>query len=320
MTLYVLFLICILVIPNLSVDARWEQLGTTVAGVHGDGENNTQLSDPHVVIVDDDKDQAIIIADSGNNRIIQYKRGDIHGQVIAGGNGNGNRLDQLDWPTDFLIDRETNSLIIADKENRRVLQWSRRSDIKQGEKIIDDIDCYGLAMDEHRNLYVSDMEKHEVRRYDIDRGDKFGILVAGGDSEGNGLNQFSVPGYIFVDKNQSLYVADYHNNRVMKWKRGATEGILVAGGQEEGKDLTQLRHPYRILVDKWGTLYVADAGNDRITRWLEGAKQGSVLVGENEYEAGAYQLNGPTGFSFDKHGNLYVVDRLNHRVIEFARQ
>ncbi|CAF4262256.1 unnamed protein product, partial [Rotaria sordida] len=46
--------------------------------------------------------------------------GDTNGQVVAGGNGQGNRLDQLDHPTDVLIDKETDSLIICDRDNRRV--------------------------------------------------------------------------------------------------------------------------------------------------------------------------------------------------------
>ncbi|CAF4388479.1 unnamed protein product, partial [Rotaria sordida] len=46
--------------------------------------------------------------------------GDTNGQVVAGGNGQGNRLDQLDYPSDVLIDKETDSLIICDQGNRRV--------------------------------------------------------------------------------------------------------------------------------------------------------------------------------------------------------
>ncbi|CAF4252628.1 unnamed protein product, partial [Rotaria sordida] len=59
--------------------------------------------------------------------------GDTNGQVVAGGNGRGNRLDQLDGPTDVLIDKETHSLIICDWWNRRVVRWSRRSGTTQGE-------------------------------------------------------------------------------------------------------------------------------------------------------------------------------------------
>ena len=139
-----------------------------------------------------------------------------HGKVIAGGQDYGNRLDQLDGPTDVLIDKETNSLLIADRDNRRVLRWSRRQETTHGEVIVDNIGSSGLAMDYQRYLYVSDFRKHEVRRYTI--GDKDGILVAGGTGQGNQLNQLNRPTYVFVDEEQIVYVSDNSNHRVKKWK------------------------------------------------------------------------------------------------------
>ncbi|CAF1532210.1 unnamed protein product, partial [Rotaria sordida] len=85
--------------------------------------------------------------------------GDTNGQVVAGGNGYGKRLDQLNSRTDVLIDKETDSLIICDAG--RVVRCSRRSGTTQGETLIDDIDPLGLAMDDQRYLYISDYKKHE---------------------------------------------------------------------------------------------------------------------------------------------------------------
>ncbi|CAF1467861.1 unnamed protein product, partial [Rotaria sordida] len=163
-------------IPNIPVDVRWKQNGVTVAGGHGKGSATHQLNGPEGLFVDDD--QTIVIADCYNHRIIQWKMGDTNGQVVAGGNGEGNRLDQLYHPTDVLIDKETDSLIICDYVSRRVVRWSRRSGTTQGEILIDNIRCWGLAMDDQRYLYISDTDKYEVRRYQI--GDKNGTLVAGG--------------------------------------------------------------------------------------------------------------------------------------------
>ncbi|CAF5057276.1 unnamed protein product [Rotaria sp. Silwood1] len=244
--------------------------------------------------------------------------GDTNGQVVAGGKGEGNRLDQLNWPTDVLIDKETDSLIICDYGNSRVVRWSRRSGTTQGEILIDNIDCCGLFMDDQRYLYVSDTEKHEVRRYQI--GDKNGITVAGGHGTGAGLNQLNSPTYIFVDQQQTVYVSDSDNHRVMKWNKGTKEGIVVAGGQGEGNALTQLSYPSGLLVDTLGTIYVADSKNHRIMRWPKGAKQGTAIVGGNDEGAGANQLNIFRGLSFDRHGNLYVVDEGNNRVQFFSIQ
>ncbi|CAF2048977.1 unnamed protein product, partial [Rotaria magnacalcarata] len=79
----------------------------------------------------------------------------------AGSNGQGNGLHQLDRPTDVFVDKETDSLIVCDYGNQRVVRWSRRSGTTQGEVLIDNINCCGLAMDEQRYIYVSDWKKHE---------------------------------------------------------------------------------------------------------------------------------------------------------------
>ncbi|CAF1665097.1 unnamed protein product [Rotaria magnacalcarata] len=214
-------------------------------------------------------------------------------------------------------DKETDSLIICDWGNRRVVRWSRRSGTTQGEILIGNIKCWGLAMDDQRYLYVSDTGKHDVRRYQL--GEKNGTLVAGGNGQDDGLNQFNKPGYLFVDGQQNVYVSDWNNNRVMKWNKGAKEGVVVAGFQGKGNALTQLYYPNGLFVDTLGTLYVADSSNHRVMRWAQGdKKQGTVIVGGNGYGVGANQFDGPIGLSFDRHGNLYVTDWGNNRVQRFS--
>ncbi|CAF2083292.1 unnamed protein product, partial [Rotaria magnacalcarata] len=175
---------------NIPANANWAQKGVTIAGGNWAGGATNQLNEPFGLFVDDD--QTVVIADYENHRIMQWKNGDTtNGQVVAGGNGAGNGLHQLHHPTDVLIDKETNSLIICDWGNDRVVRWSRRSGTTQGEILIDNIQCFGLAMDEQRYLYVADTGKHEVRRYQL--GEKNGILVAGGNGQGSVLNQLNSP-------------------------------------------------------------------------------------------------------------------------------
>ncbi|CAF3378715.1 unnamed protein product [Rotaria socialis] len=261
-----------------------------------------------------DDDQTVVIVDEGNNRIMQWEKGDTSGQVVAGGNGSGNRPDQLYDPSDVLIDKETDSLIIA--AGRRVVRWSRRSGTTQGEILTNKIDCWGLAMDDQRYLYVSDYKKHEVRSYQL--GEKNGTLVAGGNGKGDGLNQLNSPRYLFVDLQQNVYASDFNNHRVMKWNKGTNEGIIVAGGQGSGNAPTQFEYPGGLFVDTFGTLYVADTLNHRVMCWPKRAKQGTVIVGGNGQGAGANQLYNPVGLSFDRHGNLYVADKYNNRVQRFS--
>ena len=82
-------------------------------------------------------------------------------------------------------------------------------------------------MDNDGYLYVSDSEKHEVRRWKV--GEKDGTLVAGGNGRGNRFDQLNKPLNILVDEDQSVYVCDHGNYRVMKWLKGTREGSVVAG-------------------------------------------------------------------------------------------
>ncbi len=255
------------------------------------------------------------MADCWNHRIVEWKCNATIGQIVAGGNGNGNQTNQLNYPTDVIIDKEKNSLIIADSGNRRVMRWSLEHNTKNGEIIIKDIDCIHLTMDKNGSLYVSDVKKNEVRRWK--RGDQNGTIVAGGNGKGNHLNQLNFFTYIFVDEDDSLYVSDTRNDRVMKWVKDAKEGIVVAGGNGQGDSLTQLSSPQGVIVDQLGQICVADGGNGRVMRWFQGAKEGTIVVGGNGFGKQSNQFKSPSGLSFDRQGNLYVVDWLNNRIQNF---
>ncbi|CAF3110681.1 unnamed protein product [Rotaria sp. Silwood2] len=298
-------------IANLNASAKWIQNGVTIAGGNGQGSGMNQLYHPNGLCVDD---QTMYIADSLNYRIVEWKCDAKTGRVVAGGNGEGNRPDQLKAVADLIIDKETNSLIISDYNNKRVVRWPRQNGTN-GETIISNVGCSGLTMDLQGFLYIVDYDKHDVRRYRI--GESQGTVVAGGNGQGNRLDQLSNPTYIFVDRDHSVYISDSANQRVMKWMEGAKQGIVVAGGQGEGDNLIQLSKPWGIVVDQSDTVYVADHGNHRIIRWPQGATQGSVVVGGNGRGSQSNQLFGPVGLSFDRDGNLYVIDNGNSRVQKF---
>jgi len=259
--------------------------------------------------------QTIYIADWGSHRIVEWKSNAQKRRVVAGGNGEGKQMNQLNRPKNVLIDKENNSLIIADRGNRRMMRWSLENNTTNGQIIIEDTDCHGLAMDKDGSLYVSDYQKDEVRRWK--RGEKKGRIVAGGNGKGDQLNQFNVPNYIFVDENESLYVSDGNNHRVMKWVKDGKEGIIVAGGNGKGNSLKQLSHPFGVIIDQLGQIYVADCNNHRVMCWCEGGKEGRIVVGGDDQENQSNQLSYLFGLSIDVEGNLYVVNWRNHRIITF---
>ncbi|CAF5062785.1 unnamed protein product, partial [Rotaria sp. Silwood1] len=187
--------------------------------------------------------------DCSNHRIVKWKCNSTSGQIAAGGNGLENSITQLNSSTDVIGDKENGCLIICD---------------------VDKSNGY---------LYVRDYEKHEVRRWKPE--DTNRIIVAGGNGEGDRLNQLNGRFHIFVYNDQSIYVSDEHNHRVMKWMKDAKEGIVVAGGNGPGNSLTQLWASIGVAVDQLGTIYIADSNNHRIIRWPQEVKQGSIVVDEN---------------------------------------
>ena len=108
--------------------------------------------------------------------------------TVAGGNGRGGHLNQLNWPhgididddeaiviaelhshrivekrKDVIIDHHhNNELIIAEWGNQRIARWPRRNG-QTGQVIISNVRCVGLAMNNNGDIYVAVEDKHEVR-------------------------------------------------------------------------------------------------------------------------------------------------------------
>ncbi|CAF3745094.1 unnamed protein product, partial [Rotaria socialis] len=95
-----------------------------------------------------------------------------------------------------------------------------------------------------------------------------GIVVAGGQGQGNALTQLSSPNGLFVDTLGTLYVADSHNHRVMRQTQGDTkQGTVIVGGNGKGAGANQFNVPIGLSFDRHGNLYVVDMGNNRVQRF-----------------------------------------------------
>ncbi|CAF4401153.1 unnamed protein product, partial [Rotaria sordida] len=96
-----------------------------------------------------------------------------------------------------------------------------------------------------------------------EEGAKQGIVVAGGQGQGNSLTQLYNPMGVVVDQLGTVYVADHENHRVMRWPKGATQGSVIAGGNGYGTQSNQLYYPMGLSFDRHGNLYVAENGHNR---------------------------------------------------------
>ena len=305
-----LFFASLLGIPY---NAKWTPDALTVAGEFGPGPTFNRFHCPMGLWVV--QNETVFIADTLNHRIMKYRFGKKSAQRLAGKNLREYRNDLLAGLTDIAFDKSSNSLIICDYHNRRVLQWFPKNE--EYEKVlIRNIECFGVALDDKGFFYISDTENHQVKRYKI--GKRRGVVVAGGNEQGHQLQQLNHPTYICIAGDQTVYVSDSWNDRVVRWDKGAETGVIVAGGNGKGKNRNQLDHPTGILVDQSGTVYVADYWNNRIMRWYNGAKEGTIIAGDR-FRSGECktQLAGPEVIAFDQCGNLFVTDSDNHRIQRF---
>ncbi|UJR19071.1 hypothetical protein I4U23_022202 [Adineta vaga] len=118
-------------------------------------------------------------------------------------------------------------------------------------------------------LYVTDCTNNRIQKFLLGVSTT-GITVAGINGYGSGLSQLKIPAGICVSlKDQSIYVGDQGNHRVMKWKVNATQGSIIAGSTGvTGSTSLLLDTPGDVALDPTETfLYVADYGNHRVQRF-----------------------------------------------------
>ncbi|CAF0790274.1 unnamed protein product [Adineta steineri] len=236
---------------------RFQQFPATVAGriEIEKGHELNQLSDPLGIFIDDDK--SVYIADSYNHRIVKWKLNSYGGQIIVGGNQN----NQLNYPTNIIFDKKNNSFIISEWGNKRVIRCFDQTQ----QTIISNIRCTGLTIDKNGFIYVSDWDNHENHRVMKWRKDaKEGIIVAGGNGQGNSLKQLSSPQGVFADHSGQIYVADEGNNRIMRWCERDKEGEIVVSTNVQGN---QLNCPTGLSFDNDENLYVVDCNNHRVLKY-----------------------------------------------------
>ncbi|CAF3596112.1 unnamed protein product [Rotaria sp. Silwood1] len=133
-----------------------------------------------------------------------------------------------------------------------------------------------------------------------------GLTVAGGNGSGNAINQLSYPYGLYVDDDQTIYIADTSNHRIMEWKYGATSGQVVVGGNGQGNGANQLDTPVDVIVDKErDSLIICDYGNSRVVRWpRRNDTSGETIISNISC----------MGLAMDENGSLYVVDTGKHEV------
>jgi sugar lactone lactonase YvrE len=173
---------------------------------------------------------------------------------------------------------------------------------------------FGVAVDSHGAIYISDSTNNRVRKVGTD-----GIIqtIAGtgaaglsGDGGPARKARLSDPSGLAVDSHGNVYIADSGNNRVRKISPDGMIRTVVSG----------LNGPHGVAVDAKDTLFIADTFNNLIKRLdPDGAVQTIAGTGKQEFsgdEGPATQagLGAPDSLAIDSQGNIFIADRGNWRV------
>jgi sugar lactone lactonase YvrE len=178
---------------------------------------------------------------------------------------------------------------------------------------------FGVAVDSHGTLYISDAINNRVRKVSADGIIETiaGIGEAGSSGDGGRAREarLSSPSGLAVDSHGNVYVADCGSNSV---RQISSDGMIrtVVGG---------LKCPHGVFVDAKDTLFIADTFNHFIKRLdPDGTVRTIAGTGKQEFtgdegpasEAG---LAAPDSLAIDSQGNIYIADRANWRVRKITR-
>ena len=163
---------------------------------------------------------------------------------------------------------------------------------------------YGLAGDSKGVIYVADLYKGTVAKFDKD-GKYLGLFAP---------KSFTAPAGMAI-KNDLVYITDVRKNRVQVFD---LNGKLVREFGKTGRGNGEFLAPNAITADNEGTVYVTDTGNQRVQIFDKNGKFVRIITGAASKQSGSVFVN-PRGIGVDDRGRLYVVSNLTHRLYGFTK-
>ncbi len=209
-------------------------------------------------------------------------------------------VSNISNPYDIDIDSE-GSLIVANSNDRHLEKYFLNG---TNIRLLSNTKISSVFIDRFDNIYFTDVLGDEVKK--LNSNDQSIDTVGGFGGTGSGLDELRLEGQpgIYVDQNETLYISDTGNNRVIKYIRNSTSGIVVAGGYGQGPSSYQLNSPYGIYVDEIneiGAIYICDRQNHRIQKWLEGANEGITVALNNN------QLSSPISIQLESTSKQMIM-------------
>jgi DNA-binding beta-propeller fold protein YncE len=297
----------------------------------------------------------LFVTSVGRHRVLRLDRGtgrllSVVGNGRRGYSGDGGpaREAMLNQPYEVRFDSQGNMLIL-EMQNHVLRRVDSRSDIistLSGDGVAGYggdggpalkarfRDPHSLILDEHDNIYISDLSNHRVRRIDAKSG-RIETVAGNGQRElpqdgGKAREQpFLTPQGLAV-RGDNLWIASYSGHTVwrLELRTGLTHRVAGTGRKGHSGDggdplKATFDGPRGIMLTTSGVLYVADGENNIIRaidtvhgsiRTIAGVGPGRHLYAGDGILATNAPLWQPHGICVGENGALVVSDTINHRV------
>jgi len=310
----------------------------TVAG-SGSLNQTILLNRPTSIVLDDNK--YLFIVEYDGSRII--RSGPNGFECLVGGNGIGSLPNQLRIPRSMSFDSFGN-IFVADDNNHRIQKFSLMTNSCQT------IPSSHLLSNNNFNSELIAVDASNNISYNQPKFDPYTVwsttAITFADINIIGLR----PGGIFIDINDTIYVADQTNSRIQIWMNNSINPIATIYGKLKspksifvtfhGDILTDNRQPqfqvnqlslntntsaivmymedgcYDLFVDINNTLYCSIHYRPKIvTKSLSSTSNILTIVAGTGCDGStSTTLRQPTGIFVDENFDLYVADSQNGRI------
>jgi len=169
-------------------------------------------------------------------------------------------------------------------------------------------DTHGIAVDAQGNVFISDHQKNEIRKFDS----SYNFIKRFG-SSGSGDGQFNGVLEMAIGPNQRLYVADHSGHRVQYFD---LDGNFLGKFGSNGAGNGNFKFPWGIAVGKDNKVYVADRDNHRIQVFDANGNYLNKFGTQGSFDG---QFQSPHGVAVAPNGDLAVADSGNERIQIFDK-
>ena len=299
--------------------------GAIVAGGNGAGISSKQLNGPKNIKFNSSGE--LFVADAGNNRIQKFPKNSTSASLastVAGGFGSGNSSNQLNNPSDMIID-QYGTIYITDQGNNRIQKWeaSATSGTTLSNQGSDLSSPHGIEIDEFGDIFMlSGANNYQIQKITlspkitIEQGDTIGSLT------------FTIPPNAGTRKYLTLS-ADTKDLIIKN-----NDSISLVINPPEVPELTITSNYYAVgpggsitLTGKLSNPYpdpisvafsnVGTAPDDDLD--FVGKNTNPTVAGDASSNGSSNdRLNRPYDIAIDRNGNIYVSDGNNYRIQKFT--